>query len=196
MSPTSLYERLRRAPLIRRVIALPLAQRILLPARGGKNIHKFIRYSMVSGVAVVISGAVIVLCTWIAGLSGIAANTIGSIAATPASYELNRKWAWGLSGKSHLWKEVVPFWALTVLGFLASTGTTQLADSMAHSHHVTGLSRSLAIWGASLLAWGVVWVVKFVVFNRLVFVPRVSGATAPKVGQVVEEIPTFEQVIR
>ena len=51
---------------------------------------------------------------------------------------------------------------LTLLGWLASTGTVEIADSMAKSHHVVGLGRSLAIMGASLFAYGVVWIVKFV----------------------------------
>jgi putative flippase GtrA len=143
---------------------------------------RFIRYSLVSGVAIVISQVTILICTWLFGLSGIAANTIGALAATPASYELNRRWAWGKSGRSHVWREMVPFWSLTLLGWLASTGTVEIADSMAKSHHVVGLGRSVAIMGASLFAYGVVWIVKFVIFNRLVFVDRgtVTGTgTAP-----------------
>jgi putative flippase GtrA len=168
----TLLDRLMRAPLVRRFFRLPAVQRVLAPARGDRSVHKFIRYSMVSCVAIVISQVVILVCTWLLGLSGVAANTIGAVAATPASYELNRKWAWGKSGKSHMWKEVAPFWALTVLGYLGSTGTVQIADSMAKSHDVTGLPRGLAIMGASLFAYGVVWIVKFVIFNRLVFATR------------------------
>jgi putative flippase GtrA len=153
-------------------LKIPLVERILWPARGSKGIYKFIRYSMVSVVAVAIAEVVILVCTWAFGLSGIAANTIACVVGTPVSYQLNRKWAWGKSGKSHLWREVAPFWALTLAGFLASTGTTQWADSMTRSHDVTGLLRSLAIMGASLLAWGVIWIVKFAIFNRLVFVTR------------------------
>jgi putative flippase GtrA len=131
-------------------------------------------------VAIVISQVTILICTWVFGLSGIVANTIGALAATPASYELNRKWAWGKSGKSHMWREIVPFWSLTLLGWLASTGTVELADSMAKSHHVVGLGRSLAIMGASLFAYGVVWIAKFVIFNHVIFADRGAGAgTAP-----------------
>ena len=146
---------------------------------------RFIRYSLVSGVAIVISQVTILICTWLFGLSGIVANTIGALAATPASYELNRKWAWGNSGKSHVWREMVPFWSLTLLGWLASTGTVEIADSMAKSHHVAGLGRSVAIMGASLFAYGVVWIVKFVIFNHVVFADRgtVTGTeTAPSVA--------------
>ena len=169
---TTLYERLRRTSLVRRVLAVPIVQRILLPTRGDSSTNKFIRYSMVSAVAIVISQVTILVCAWVFGLSGIAANTIGALTATPASYELNRKWAWGKSGKSHLWREVVPFWALTLVGWLASTGMVEIVDNLAKSHGVTGLARALAIMGASLFAYGVVWIVKFVLFNHVIFVDR------------------------
>jgi putative flippase GtrA len=161
---------------MRSVLRVPFVDRVLSPTRGDRPMHKFIRYSMVSVVAIVISQVTILICAWVFGLSGIVANTIGALAATPASYELNRKWAWGRSGKSHMWREVAPFWALTLLGWLASTGTVQIADNMCKSHGVTGLGRAVAIMGASLFAYGVVWIVKFVVFNRLVFVDRGPGA--------------------
>jgi putative flippase GtrA len=148
---------------------------------------KFIRYSLVSAVAVIISQVVILLCTWVFGLSGILANTIGAVVATPASYELNRKWAWRKGGKSHLWREVVPFWALTIIGWLASTGTVEIADSLCKSHGVTGLGRAVAIMGASLFAYGVVWIGKFFLFNRLIFVSGNSGADEGTAGDGVED---------
>ena len=171
-----MYDRLRSAALLRAVLRWPAVDRVLSPTRGDRPVHKFIRYSMVSVVAIVISQVTILVCAWVFGLSGIAANTIGAVMATPAWYKLNRKWAWGKSGKSHMWREVVPFWSLTLLGWLASTGTVEIADSMAKSHGVSGLGRALAIMGASLFAYGVVWIVKFVIFNRLVFVDRGAGA--------------------
>lgn len=161
---------------VRRCFELGVVQRILSPARGERMIHRFVRYSMVSGVAIVISQVAILICTALFHTSGILANTVGAVVATPASYELNRKWAWGKHGKSHLWKEVAPFWGLTLLGYLGSTGTVQLADEMCKNHHIIGLTRSLAIMGASLFAYGVVWVVKFFVFQHLVFGKRGAGS--------------------
>lgn len=180
--PTT-FERLRQASWLRRLLGTPLLTLLLSPARGNSGFNRFVRYSLVSGVAIVISQVVILVCTWIFHLSGIAANTLGALAATPASYELNRKWAWGKSGKSHMWREVVPFWSLSLAGFLASTGTVELADNLCHSHHVLGLERSLAIMGSSLFAYGVIWIVKFVIFNRLFRVhPVEPGGAEPLVG--------------
>ena len=171
-----MYERIVRTRLARRVLSFPAIERILLPTRGDRSVHKFIRYSMVSGVAVVISQVTLVLCTGVFGLSGIVSNTVAAVVSTPASYELNRKWAWGKSGKSHLWREVAPFWGFTLIGYLGSTGTVQMADTMTKSHGVHGLPRVLAIMGAQLFAYGVVWIVKFLVFNRIVFAAKTTGA--------------------
>lgn len=172
----ALYERVTRARFVKRILAFPLIDRMLAPTRGDSSVNKFVRYTMVSGVAVVISQVALILCTAVFGLSGIASNTVAAVVSTPASYELNRKWAWGKSGKSHLWREVAPFWAFTLVGYLGSTGTVQLADSMTKSHGVHGILRVLAIMVAQLFAYGVVWIVKFLVFNHVIFVTRPGDA--------------------
>jgi putative flippase GtrA len=172
----AVYERIVRTRLAKRVLSFPAVERVLLPTRGDRSVHKFIRYTMVSGVAVIISQVTLVLCTGVFGLSAILSNTVAAIVSTPASYELNRKWAWGKSGKSHMWREVAPFWGFTLIGYLGSTGTVQLADTMTKSHDVHGLPRVLAIMGAQLFAYGIVWIVKFLVFNRIVFAVRPTGA--------------------
>ena|GEM_PF-384124 len=170
----TVIDRLMASRPARRFFAAPAVARVLAPARGMGSLAKFIRYSMVSVVAILISQVVILLAAWLFHLSGVASNALGAVASTPASYELNRKWAWGKRGKSHIWKEVVPFWALTFAGLAASTVTVQIADTMAKSHHVYGIDRALAIMGASLFAWGVVWVAKFVIFNQVVFAAHVA----------------------
>ncbi|HET9060864.1 MAG TPA: GtrA family protein [Acidimicrobiales bacterium] len=188
---TTVLDRVRRSGPVERLFGLPLVNKLLSPARGTGAVHKFIRYSMVSAVAIGISQVTILICTLAFHLSGVASNAIGAAASTPASYELNRKWAWGKHGKSHLWKEVVPFWSLTIAGLLASTGTTALADSELHAHHVTGLERSVIIMAASLFAWGVIWVAKFVIFNRLVFVTR-DDAEPLVAGSLAGAVPPVE----
>ena len=169
-------DRVMASAAARRFFGNRLVSRALAPARGMGSLAKFLRYSMVSVVAVAISELVILICAWLFHLSGVASNALGAAASTPAAFELNRKWAWGKSGKSHLWREVVPFWGLTLAGLAASTGTVDIADKMAKANHVIGLDRAFAIMAASLFAWGVVWVIKFVLFNRVVFAARPAEA--------------------
>jgi putative flippase GtrA len=59
-------------------------ERVMLPTRGDRSVHRFIRHSMVSGVAIVISQVTILICAGLLRFSGILANTIGAVAATPA----------------------------------------------------------------------------------------------------------------
>jgi len=88
---------------------------------------------------------------------------------------------------------VVPFWALTIAGFLASTGTVELADNFAKSHGITGLTRSLLIMGASLFAYGVIWIAKFYLFNRVIFAGGPDGEGSGSVANV-EDVEIVEPV--
>ena len=98
------------------------------------------------------------------------ANIIAVAVATVPSYELNRKWAWGKSGRGHLWREVVPFWALAFLGLAFSEWAVVVAGHWARDHQLVRLARSALVNGAALSAFGVLWVAKFVIFNKLLFV--------------------------
>src|SRR5438045_3067267 len=96
----------------------PAALRDLARSPEGK---KMIRYTMVSVICVMVNE--VVLAFTFGGLHWAArwANVTACAVATIPSYELNRKWAWGKYGKSHLWKEVVPFWTLAFIGLAFST---------------------------------------------------------------------------
>jgi len=188
----TLLERFVRTRAMRRFFRLTLVRRVLLPAQGDRSVHRFIRYSMVSGVAIVISQVTILICAALFQFSGILANTVGALMATPASYELNRKWAWGKRGKSHLWKEVAPFWGLTVLGYLASTGTVQIADDFSAHHHITGFTRAFTIMGASLFAYGVIWIAKFIIFNKVIFATSPAGPVASELDGLTSDCLTSD----
>jgi putative flippase GtrA len=134
--------------------------------------QKLIRYSMVSVVSVIVSQVVLFICTYAFRMHAFWGNVIACAVATIPSYELNRKWAWGKSGKSHFWKEVFPFWTLAFIGLAYSSWLVILAEHYAKGHHLGRLSRSLLINFATLAGFGVLWIVKFVIFNKLLFVHR------------------------
>ncbi len=83
---------------------------------------------------------------------------------------MNRKWAWGKSGKSHLWKEVVPFWALAVFGWAFSTLCVYFMQKYAHHHHFSHASKTIWVDVVFVGAFGVLWVGKFIIFNKVMFV--------------------------
>ncbi|HXX89677.1 MAG TPA: GtrA family protein [Acidimicrobiales bacterium] len=129
---------------------------------------KMFRYTMVSVVSTAVSLGVLflvygVLRLWSEVPSAIFANAV----ATVPSYYLNRKWAWGKSGKSHLWKEVVPFWAASFAGLLLSTVAAAMARDFSQEHQLHHFGSTVIVMTANFTAYGVLWIGKFLIFNRL-----------------------------
>ena len=123
--------------------------------------RKPILYSAVSVIAVAVSQATLVLCHGVFGMDAVPANVIAVAAGTVPSYELNRSWVWGKNGKSHLWKEVVPFWTLSLVGLVFSTVVVAVVE--------TYNDTTMAIALANLAAFGVLWVGKFLLLHYVLF---------------------------
>jgi putative flippase GtrA len=83
------------------------------------------------------------------------------------NYYLNRRWVWGKSGRSNLWKEVLPFWATAISGMILALFTAYLAREFSDAHHLNHLARTVVIVGANFCAFGIIWVVKFLILNRI-----------------------------
>lgn len=129
---------------------------------------KLIKYAAVSAVSVLASFLTLtlvygVLRLWSPVPSTLFSNMVGSV----PNYYLNRRWVWGKSGRSHVWREVLPFWTMSVTGILLSIGTATLARNFVQSHHVHHLAATVIVVGANLSAFGVLWIVKFLILGRL-----------------------------
>jgi putative flippase GtrA len=159
------------------------------------TIRKLWRYSCVSAIAVAISTTVLVFCSGVLDLSAVVSNTVATAVATVPSYALNRRWAWGLDGQSHLWKEVVPFWVLAFAGYGFSTVSVAYAEAFAKHEHFSHLARTGLVGVTAIAAFGVFWVAKFIIFNRLMFVerrpatPRQDDPTDPFAAGAVPAVP-------
>ena len=131
---------------------------------------KIWRYGAVS----VISTVLTLVCLYLfyrvvrVGSAG-EANVIATAISTLPSYWLNRAWAWGKTGRSHLWREIVPFWVIAALGLVLSTLAVQFASheakDLSHAHQV----QTILVLFANLFTYGVMWVGKFLLFNQYLF---------------------------
>lgn len=139
--------------------------------RGPEGVKMF-RYSMASVVAVIVSVACLAILNGPLGVRAWVASTIATAIATIPSYYLNRSWAWGKDGRSHLLKEVLPFWALAFLGWGISTLCVHVMEDYAKSHGFSHLFRTSTVILVYVAAFGVLWVAKFVIFNKVMFVNR------------------------
>jgi len=131
--------------------------------------RKLVRYSLVSVISVVVSQIILFFAqfAWSARTSNIVAVLISAV----PSYQLNRAWAWGKTGRSHLMKEIVPFWGMAFLGLVLSTWSADFAESHAASLTSSTLGQKLVVNAAALAAFGVLWIAKFIVLNRVLFAP-------------------------
>ena len=137
--------------------------------RGGGR--KLFRYSIASVVATAVSQLTLLM---LYGVFAVLAARNAAVAATLAgavpSYFLNRNWAWSRSGRSRVMREVLPYLASTIAGLVFSTWASDMAAT-----HAAGMShawRTAVVSGAYLGSFALLWVAKFVLFDRLLFVPR------------------------
>lgn len=127
----------------------------------GRHRARFLRYSGVAAFNVVVGQAL--LLAFYAGLQmpAVGANlTAAAIGAVPA-YLLNRYWVWEKRSRNHFWGEIFPFWAMILIGVGFSSVAVYLADRQWDS--------VVAVSGASLFAYGVVWVMKYLVLDNFLF---------------------------
>jgi putative flippase GtrA len=132
--------------------------------------QKFIKYSAVSVIAVIVGEVSLIFFQLALGFSPGWANLAQACVATVPSYILNRRWAWGKTGKGHLWREVVPFWVLSFIGLAVSEVTAIVAGNYASSHHWSRSGKGYLVAVVVLLSYGVLWVGKFIIINKVLFV--------------------------
>jgi putative flippase GtrA len=122
---------------------------------------------MVSVISALTSLVILTIVFGVLRLWGEVVSTLfANIMAGIPSY-LNRRWVWGKSGRSHIWRELLPFWVMSITGIGFALYTASLAHNFAHAHHLQHLPRTILVVGANIAAFGILWFLKFLVLNRL-----------------------------
>jgi putative flippase GtrA len=138
---------------------------------------KLLRYGAVSAISSTLSLTILgVLVATGATTSGWA-NVIATGVGTIPSFELNRRWVWGKKGRRSAWAEVAPYCALAFSGLALSTLAVSVATSWATAPGV----RALVAEAASIATFGTLWVVQFVLADRVLFkaAPTLALETGP-----------------
>ena len=140
---------------------------------------KLLRFGAVSTFNVVFGQGLLFAAQTVFGWSAVASNVFSvGVSAGPA-YLLSRYWVWQKRGKNRLMREVVPFWSLVFLGFALSTVAVWFVARQWDPH-------PLVINLTNLTAFGVVWISKFFILDRVLF--RHEELTGEPLDALVEEI--------
>ena len=136
---------------------------------------KLFKYAGVSVISTIVSQVTLFMTfgVWRV-MSEVPANILANAVATVPSYYLNRKWVWGKGGRSHLWREVVPFWVLSFIGLAFSSLAVWLAGDFARSHNYGHATTTLLVNAANLMSFAILWIVKFIIYNKLFHIDPVE----------------------
>ncbi len=136
---------------------------------------QLIKYTMVSVISTVASFGVLAIVYGLHIIKGeIEATVFANVVATIPSYFLNRMWVWGKGGRSHLMKEIVPFWVMSAIGITVSIGGAAVARHIGKTHHLTHVQETAVLLLANLISFGLFWVLKYMLYNRLFHVHPVE----------------------
>jgi putative flippase GtrA len=130
---------------------------------------KLIRFGAVSAFNVMFGQAILYGAQVVLHWPPVAANVFSVSLGTFPAYFLSRYWVWEKRGRNRVMAEIFPFWMLTLMGFALSTTAVWLVDSRWETS-------PLVINLTSLTAFGLVWLAKFFVLDRVLFKPEKAPA--------------------
>jgi len=139
--------------------------------RHSPDFQKLWRYATISVISTAISLTGLFLFYRILGLSPGWSNIWATVIATIPYYFLNRMWVFKKRGRSHLTKEVIPFWAIAFASLILSTLAVRFAGYEARSIG-SKTTRAGILVMANFATYGILWLMKFFVFNKLLFRTR------------------------
>lgn len=141
--------------------------------------QRAIRYTATSVICVVITQILIVVFYRIIKLDietigGIdvhlgapeQANLAATMCTSIPAFALNKYWVWGKRGRAHMRREVLPFWAFTVAGWIISTGMVALVTDLAGDNET---EKTILVMAANIMGFGVLWVLKYMFLDKIMF---------------------------
>lgn len=129
--------------------------------------RKLGRYAAASVVGVVTGQTLLYLCYSVLGWEAVVSNVMSVGVSSIPAYLVNRYWVWKKRGRNSLRAEVIPFWLMAFLGLLVSSVLVAVVEGRTDS--------ALALGLASLSGFGILWVAKFMVLERVLFAPVVHA---------------------
>jgi putative flippase GtrA len=135
------------------------------------HIVKLFRYSALSVLFTSLTFVGLALLVGVLDFPAGWANFLIVAASIPLGFELNRRWVWAAPG-GRWWEspEVIPYGAFSLIALGLSTFAVHQTGLVVATWSRTG--RTLAVEGASLASFGSLWVIQYLVLDRVLFRAR------------------------
>ena len=118
-----------------------------------------LRYVVVSVLNLVNHQAVLALAHSGWGWSGGQANAFAAAISAIPAYILSRNWVWRSQGSYSFRAEILPFWCIALVGLVVSSLMAEAADRV--------FGNGLAVAAGSITGYLIVWVLKFLLLEKL-----------------------------
>jgi putative flippase GtrA len=151
-----------------------LSDRFVQSPRRRATLRRVLRCFAVSVGTTVLSLTILVLLAVVGHVPAGTANVIAVCCAIFPSYFLNRRYVWRRTDRHRVVDEVAPFWVLSLLGLAISTIAVARVDVLTQDWS-RGL-RAVALPAANLSVFALLWIVQFVILDRVIFRDRNSSA--------------------
>lgn len=135
------------------------------------------RYTVGSVVAGVISELVFLVAYGPGGAGPRVASVAAFVAGAVPNYVLNRAWAWERRGRDGLGREIASYGTIAVTTAALAAVITSVADAQVHRLVAARPAQVVLVGMAFLVTYAVMFVVKFILFDRLVFARRTRPRT-------------------
>ena len=136
------------------------------------RIGRFVRYAIGSGVATAVSAVVFAVSYRVLHegprVSSVAAFASGAL----VNFAANRFWAWGRKERVGLGKDLISYAVVAVATALAAAGVTSATENVAPKIAMLADHVADAVEASYFATYAAMFLVKFVVLDRLVFRSR------------------------
>jgi putative flippase GtrA len=136
------------------------------------------RFAAGSAVAAALS-ELFLLVTYAFGAPPAVAALIAFAAGFVPKYLLNRRWVWRRRGRADVRRELVPYVLIVVVTALVAIAVTTAADAWVRVAVADRGWQVVLVGTAYLTTYGFMFVLKFVLFDRLVFTATRSRTQVP-----------------
>lgn len=137
---------------------------------GRSPLGRFVRYATGSAGAVVASALAFALAYRVLDLGPRWASVTAFLAGAVVNFSASRFWAWKRRDRSGLGRDLLAYAVLAVVIALVAMGVTSLADARLSGADPT--VRTVLVEGCYFATYAVLFLVRFVVLDRVVFRSR------------------------
>lgn len=162
--------------------------RRLHEARHRPGVRRFSRYAVGSVVAFGASNLAFLLLYGLGLTSPQVASVLAFAAGIPVNYVLNRRWAWQRRGRPGLRDELLPYAAVVATSVISSALATWAADRWVQTVDLPRAVEVGIVDATFVVVNGSLFLIKYVLLDRLVFRDRSPAADATD-PRAVERVP-------